>query len=81
MEKLISGLIRNVTGKTFTYKDNFPSSTGEHWFMDATFDGKMYRVITFCEDGVIRLYGKHPLDQRKPTHSIKLKTDLPYIRT
>lgn len=71
MEKLVSSLIRNVSGKTFTYKDNFPSSLTEYWFMDATFDGTSYRVVTFKDDGVVRLYKKHPLEQKEPTHVIK----------
>lgn len=71
MEKFVSDLIRNVTGKTLYYKDSFLTSTKEVWFMDATFDEKQYRVVSFCEDGIVKMYKKHPLDQKGPTHTIK----------
>lgn len=68
MEKFISNLIRSVTGKTFTYKDSFYSSETNFWFMNTTFDGKPYRVVSFSDDGVVRMYEKHPLEQKEPTH-------------
>lgn len=71
MEKLVSTLIRNATGKTLTYETYYMNDITESWFMNATFDGKTYRVITFCEDGVVKMYKKHPINQNGPTHIIK----------
>lgn len=36
----------------FTYKDSFYSSETNFWFMNTTFDGKPYRVVSFSDDGV-----------------------------
>ena len=65
----LSNLISNVTGKTLSYTSQMSPSPNEICFVDCTFDGKKYDVISFCEDGVIRLYKKHPSD--KPTHTLK----------
>lgn len=61
METFFANLIRNVTGKEFTYNDSFYSSkTEESLFLDVIFDGEYYQIMTFGEDGIIKLFKKHP---------------------
>ena len=72
METIFANLIRNVTGCEFTYKDSIYRSKTEVWFMDASFDGKNYRVVSIGEEGLVKLFKKHPLDQKEiPTHVLK----------
>ena len=58
----------------FTYEDSFKSSTNDIWYTQATFDGNLYHVIAFGEDGFIRLYKNHPLAQNNiPTRMMRWK--------
>ncbi len=65
-------LIMNTTGKDMTYKDSFMTSQSDWWFMDATYDGKYFRVISIGDEGVIKFYKKHPIDQNIPTETLRL---------
>ncbi len=72
MENFHANMIRNVTGKEFTYKDSFYSSKTDMWFMDATFDGTYYSVVTLGEEGIVKFFKKHPIDQKEiPTRVLK----------
>ena len=74
METIFANLIRNLTGKELMYKDSFFTypTLKEAWFMDATFDGETYKVVSLGEEGVVKLFKKHPIDQNKiPTSTIK----------
>jgi hypothetical protein len=65
-------MIRNVTEKEFTYRDSFYSSKTQAWFTDTVFDGTPYRVVTFSEEGIMKLFKKYPLEQKEiPTQAIK----------
>ena len=73
----IAKLIKNITGEEIVYRDCFCAINdytrdNELWFMDAVYRGESYRVIKFVDDGYIRMYKKHPLDQNAPTIEIKL---------
>lgn len=74
MDRLFSNLIRNVTGKTFTYDDSIMAEENEIWFIDAEFGGIKYRVISYSDDTFLRFYVKHPLDQNNiPTRIMRWK--------
>lgn len=70
--EFIANILENTTQKKMIYKDCFWGIKDEAWFSNVTYDGENYRTMTFTDDGVFRMYKKHPLDQKLPSKEIKL---------
>ena len=68
----IANILEATTQKKMAYKDCFWGSADEAWFSNVTYDGENYRTVIFSDDGVFRMYKKHPLDQKGTSKQIKL---------
>lgn len=70
--EFIANILENTTQKKMMYKDCFWGSAAEAWFSNVTYDGENYRTVIFSDNGVFRMYKKHPLDQKGTSKEIKL---------